>query len=72
MKECYNKVEAVLTRFKERGVILQKEKCKFFEKAVTYLGHVIDDRGIRPSEDKVRAIKEAPTPKNKNEPYVPT
>lgn len=34
---------------------------------MTYLGHVIDDRGIRPSEDKVRAIKEAPTPKNKNE-----
>lgn len=31
------------------------------------MGHVIDDRGIRPSEDKVRAIKEAPTPKNKNE-----
>lgn len=30
MDECYNKVEAVLTRFKERGVKLRKEKCKFF------------------------------------------
>lgn len=67
MEECYDRVEAVLTRFQERGVKLRKEKCKFFEKSVTYLGHVIGESGIRPSEDKVRAIKEAPTPKNKNE-----
>lgn len=29
MEECYDRVQAVLTRFKERGVKLRKEKCKF-------------------------------------------
>ena len=31
---------------------------------IEYLGHVIDEKGLHPTEDKIRAIKEAPTPKN--------
>ncbi|XP_049520478.1 uncharacterized protein K02A2.6-like [Dermacentor silvarum] len=65
-EESWKKVESVLTRFKERGIKLRKEKCKFFQTSVAYLGHVLDGNGIRPS-DKVRAIKDAPTPKNKQE-----
>jgi hypothetical protein len=34
---------------------------------VTYLGHTITAEGLRPVEDKVRAIKEAPSPKNVTE-----
>ena len=29
-----------------------------------YLGHVIDEAGRHPTEDKIRAIKEAPAPTN--------
>ena len=32
--------------------------------SVTYLGHVIDKEGLRPVNDKVKAIKNAPIPQN--------
>ncbi|KAL1483975.1 hypothetical protein MTO96_001826 [Rhipicephalus appendiculatus] len=51
-EECWEKVESVMTRFKKRGIKLRKEKCKFFETSVAYLGHVLDANGIRPSDDK--------------------
>ncbi len=34
---------------------------------IEYLGHVIDEHGLHPTEDKVKAIQEAPTPKNISE-----
>lgn len=67
MAECYEKVQCVLRRFKQREIKLCKEKCKFFEKLVTYLGNVLDERGVRPSDKKLRAIKEVPTPKYRQE-----
>ena len=33
-------------------------------KSVKYLGHVIDAEGLHPTEDKVRAIRDAPAPQN--------
>lgn len=42
-------------------------KCKFFKKEVEFLGHIIDNKGIHPTEDKVEAIKEAPSPKSLTE-----
>ena len=35
----------------------------FLIKSVEYLGHVIDQDGLHPSKEKVRAIQEAPNPK---------
>ena len=29
---------------------------------IEYLGHVIDEHGIHPTEDNVKAIQEAPRP----------
>ena len=35
--------------------------------SIEYLGHVIDSKGLHPTEEKVHAIREAPTPKNTSE-----
>ena len=35
--------------------------------SVTYLGHCIDAQGLHPVEEKVKALQEAPTPKNVTE-----
>lgn len=67
LEECFEKVESVLSRFQERGIRLKKEKCKFFQTSVSYLGHILDEKGIRPSDGNVQAIKEAPTPKNETQ-----
>ena len=32
-----------------------------------YLGHKIDAEGVHPAQDKVKAIQEAPAPRNINE-----
>lgn len=62
-KECHLKLLAtVFTRLSKYNVKVNKEKCQFLKKSVTYLGHVIDRKGIRPTEEKVEAILNAPRP----------
>ncbi|GBN22729.1 Retrovirus-related Pol polyprotein from transposon 17.6 [Araneus ventricosus] len=51
----------------ESGIRANKKKCIFKTKAVELLGFVIVASGIHPSASKVRAIHEAPRPKNKTE-----
>uniref|UniRef100_A0A1Y1L2Y9 RNA-directed DNA polymerase n=2 Tax=Photinus pyralis TaxID=7054 RepID=A0A1Y1L2Y9_PHOPY len=43
---------------------LNPEKCQFFRKDVTYLGHHITDRGILPDKSKFDIIKNYPRPQN--------
>ncbi|XP_042142281.1 uncharacterized protein K02A2.6-like [Ixodes scapularis] len=61
------RLRAVLQRFKEDGLRLNKAKCTFNTMQVVFLGFRIDKDGVRPTEDKVKAIHEAPEPKNKQE-----
>ncbi|GBL72293.1 Transposon Ty3-I Gag-Pol polyprotein [Araneus ventricosus] len=60
----------VLERLSESGIRANKNKCIFKTKAVEFLGFVIDASGIHPSASKVRAIHEAPHPKNETEPQA--
>ena len=46
------------------GLHLKKSKCAFLLPSVEYLGHVIVADGLHPSDEKVRAITDAPTPVN--------
>ena len=38
------------------------KKCEFLKPSLTYLGHIIDKKGIHPVHDKVAAIKSAKPP----------
>ena len=42
-------------------------KCKFLAPSVSYLGYKIDGEGLHPLPEKVKAIQDAPTPKNVTE-----
>ena len=55
-------LEQVLKRMSDAGLRLKRKKCVFMAPSVTYLGHKITAEGLLPLEDKVRAIKEAPSP----------
>ena len=46
---------------------MNKQKCSFLLKKIEYLGHIIDSQGLHPTEEKIRAIKNAPQPKNISE-----
>ena len=60
-------LETVLSRLRESGLRLKRDKCSFLQESITYLGHRLDASGIRPVEDKVSAIKDAPEPQNQEE-----
>ena len=57
----------VLQQLENAGLTLKKSKCKFRVSSVEYLGHIIDANGLHPSESKVKAIRDAPTPTNVTE-----
>ncbi len=39
-------------------------KCKFLKPSVNFLGHRVDADGIHTTDEKLKAIVEAPAPKN--------
>ena len=57
-------LDKVLSRLEEAGLRLKRNKCAFMLPSVEYLGHKISAEGLQPSEEKVRAIREAPPPSN--------
>ncbi|XP_060518103.1 uncharacterized protein K02A2.6-like [Cylas formicarius] len=61
------KVREVLTRFREDGLNLRRDKCIFHTKSIEFLGFSISAEGIRPTKEKVKAIVNAPAPTNKTE-----
>ena len=54
----------VLRRMATAGMRLKRDKCFFMMSQVHYLGHTVSSKGIQPTQDKVRAIRDAPAPTN--------
>ena len=60
-------LDKVLSIMATAGLKLNKAKCEFLLPKVEYLGHMIDGNGIHPTKGKVKAIQEAPQPRNVTE-----
>ena len=50
------RLNAVLTRMKEKGVTLNREKCSFSQTQLKFLGHMVDEHGVSPDPDKTAAV----------------
>ena len=55
---------AVMERLESAGVTLNPDKCEFGKRTVKFLGHIVDQVGIRPDPQKTSAIVEMETPHN--------
>ena len=66
-KEHAEHVRIVQEKLSKIGMIFNKEKCKFFQKEIRVLGHVVSEDGIKPDEERVRAIKQFKVPETKRE-----
>ena len=66
-EEHLQNLHKVLATLATAGIKLNRDKCAFHLPKVEYLGHEIDDQGLHPTEEKVKAIKEAPRPRNVSE-----
>ena len=56
-------VRETMTKLERAGYRLNPNKCEFIKKKIEWVGHKIDQQGIRPLQDKLDAIKKI----NKNE-----
>uniref|UniRef100_A0A5S6QFZ0 Reverse transcriptase domain-containing protein n=1 Tax=Trichuris muris TaxID=70415 RepID=A0A5S6QFZ0_TRIMR len=56
-EEHWSTLETVLSRLVEFGFRVKREKCKFFEDEVEYLGHIISAEGVRADPKKAEAIR---------------
>ena len=60
-----HRLHAVLERCEKINPTLNKEKCVFKVREVTYIGHKLTQEGIKPDDEKVRAINNMPAPTDK-------
>ena len=67
MEDHLVRLDKVLSIIATAGLKLNKAKCEFLLPRVEYLGHIIDGNGLHPTKEKVRAIQEAPQPRNVSE-----
>ena len=52
----------VFERLRAHQLYAKKKKCAFGLRQVEYLGHLIDEYGVRPDPAKVTAVVDWPTP----------
>ena len=57
-------LEEVFRLLEKAGLKIKRSKCLFAGEKVNYLGHVVSAAGVYPDKNKIKAIKEFPTPKN--------
>ena len=60
--EHLNRLRSVLQRLTEAGLKLKPGKCKFAQKEVHYLGHIVSAEGICSDPGKTKAVETYPTP----------
>ena len=58
MEEHDERLTAALRRIKTAGATLNPSKCQFRKSQLKFLGHLLDQDGIRADPDKTSAIAE--------------
>ncbi|GBM19397.1 Retrovirus-related Pol polyprotein from transposon 297 [Araneus ventricosus] len=66
-QEHINHLEIVLQRIQQASLTIKPPKCKFPQSQVQYLGHIVGQGCRRPSELKIEAVKNFPTPRTKTD-----
>ncbi|GBM50529.1 Retrovirus-related Pol polyprotein from transposon 17.6 [Araneus ventricosus] len=66
-QEHIKHLETVLQRIQQADLTIKPSKCKFAQSQVQYLGHTVGQECRRPSELKIEAVKNFPTPQTKTD-----
>ena len=65
MEEHNETLKAVLQRAENFGITFNKEKCVFGVDEIDFYGYRFTKEGLKPSHDKVKAVKESAQPESK-------
>ncbi|XP_058448821.1 uncharacterized protein LOC131428795 [Malaya genurostris] len=63
VEEHNNNLSKVLKALRQHNLKVEPGKCQILKDEIKYLGHVIDQNGVRPMEDNIMAIKEMAAPR---------
>lgn len=63
-KEGLQRLKRVLNTASEHGLVIKWAKCQFLQTRIEYLGYVIENNCVEPSEQKTDAVKRFPEPAN--------
>ncbi|GFT37120.1 retrovirus-related Pol polyprotein from transposon 17.6 [Trichonephila clavipes] len=66
-EEHLQNIRKVLSKLRDANLKLNPSKCKFFQKEVNYLGHIISAEGVRTDPEKVSAVMNWKRPENLRE-----
>ena len=62
IEEHLERLVRVLGRLRSAGLKLKPEKCRLIQKSVSFLGHVVSDKGIATDPEKTRLVSKWPVP----------
>ncbi|XP_070614630.1 FK506-binding protein 15 isoform X1 [Erythrolamprus reginae] len=66
-EQVNKRIREVLKRLQDKGLRIKPDKCVWGTNSIEFLGYKIDKEGIHPTTEKLRAIREAPEPRDKSE-----
>ncbi len=64
LEEHHEHLQQILTILQENGLQINPAKCVFAAAAVEFLGHRVDQHGVRPLQRHVQAISDFPPPQD--------
>lgn len=67
LEEHLQKLRIVFERLRQHNFKVQLDKSEFFRKEVLYLGHKITKEGLKPNDDKIKAVLKYPIPRTPTE-----
>ncbi len=67
IEEHIKNLQTIFKLLKEANLKLKLSKCRFFEKFVHYLGHLISAAGTSPDPEKIEVIRKYEPPKTLGE-----
>ena len=65
--EAMKNLQTVFERLRKANLKIKLKKCEFAKRSIKYLGHMIDENGIKVNPKKIDAISKLATPKNARE-----
>ena len=65
MDEHNKTLQAVLQRAEDFGITLNREKCEFGVDEIEFYGYRFTKDGLKPTVEKVRAVKDSKRPETK-------
>ena len=63
-EEHAHNLQIVLNRLRQVNLRINLKKCNFFQKSVSFLGHIVSSEGLKPDPQKFEVIERWPIPTN--------